>query len=308
MAQPQQLEFIAVGVNDAVRLTDSGMIDADQVERLPRLGAHDVRLFRRRPQDSRAEGKQALPVLQVIELIIRLPRALRAVIASDPQNAQFRSIQGYIRVHHGHWERVEPPPKTSFGKLVGSWVRASKSDEVLLEVTGAPHELSAIIAQIPIHVLDVFAAPTETAKAALPQEADAAAARRAELTKAWPSSADVARLLGRGAAHSNKGLGNSAQAAAVLRKAGRLLGVWVPAERGYRHPDCQFHEGAILPIIQPLLKLLPPGNGSGWSRAEWLYSPHALLNERRPAEVLATDPNRVLVAAQREYGEDSHVR
>jgi hypothetical protein len=219
-------------------------------------------------------------------------------------------VQGYIRVHSkGRWERVEPPPKTTLVELLGSWVRGSEDDEVLLEVAAAAAELRVIVDQIPAE-----RSGAETAAAALPQEIDGSAVRRAELAKAWLTSAGVAELLGRGTARDrtsdapeqDKKLENPAQAAAVLRKAKRLLGVWVPAERGYRHPPCQFDRGALLPVIEPLLKLLPPGNGSGWSQADWLYSPHALLDTRRPADVLATDPDRVLAAAQREYGEDAH--
>ncbi|WP_146152116.1 hypothetical protein [Ahniella affigens] len=312
MAQPQQLEFVAVGVDNAVRLTDSGVVDADQVESLPKLGAHEVRVFRRALQYAPAKGKQALPVIQVMELMMRLPRALRFVIARDVAKAPVVNVkvQGYIRVQgKGRWERVEPPPKTTLVELLGSWVRGSEEDEVLLEVAAAADELRVIVDQIPAE-----RSGAETAAAALPQEIDGSAARRTELAKAWLNSAGVAELLGRGTARDlasgspeqEKKLENPAQAAAVLRKAKRLLGVWVPAERGYRHPTCQFDRGALLPVIEALLKILPPGNGTGWSQAEWLYSPHALLDKRRPADVLATDPDRVLAAAQREYGEETH--
>lgn len=307
MAQPQQLEFVAVGVDNTVRLTDSGVVDADQVESLPKLGAHEVRVFRRALHYAPAKGKQALPVIQMMDLVVRLPRALRAVIARDLPKVQVVTVKGYIRVQKGRWEQVEPPPKTTLVELFGSWVRGSEDDEVLLEVAAEADELRAIVDQMPERA-GAGAAPAEAAAAALPNEVDGAAVRRAELAKAWPTSADVAALLGRGTAENDKKLENPAQAAAVLRKARRLLGVWVPAERGYRHPACQFHEGALLPVMEPLLQLLPPGNTSGWSQAEWLYSPHALLDKRRPADVLATDPDRVLAAAQREYGEDPHAR
>lgn len=308
MAQPQQLEFLAVGVDDAVRLTDSGVVDADQVESLPKLGAHQVRMFRRALRYAPASGKQALPVNQMMELVTWLPRALRAVIARDMSKVQVVTVKGYIRVRKGRWEAVEPAAKTTLGELFGSWVRGSEDDEVLLEVAAEADELRAIVEQIPTDRTGTTAAPAEAAAAALPQETVQAAARRAELAKAWPTSADVAALLGRGTAENGKRLENPAQAAAVLRKARRLLGVWVPAERGYRHPACQFHEGALLPVMEPLLQLLPPGNKSGWSQAEWLYSPHALLDKRRPADVLASEPERVLAAAQREHGEDPHAR
>jgi hypothetical protein len=133
----------------------------------------------------------------------------------------------------------------------------------------------------------------------LPIESDKSARRRMSLmADDWYTSSEVGDLLG-SAAESNPN-----QYAASLRKTRKLLGVWVVSENGYRHPPCQFSGRGVLPQMADLLKLLPGPSGSGWEQAEWLYSPHALLNGRKPAEVLSTDPDRVVSAARREYGED----
>ncbi len=134
---------------------------------------------------------------------------------------------------------------------------------------------------------------------AVPFETDASAHRRAKLlARDWYSSTEVGQMLGSEAGS------NPNQYAARLRKAGKLLGVWVVSEKAYRHPPCQFFGGRLLPQIEPLLELLPGPSGSGWEQAEWLYSPHALLDGSAPAQMLLIDPDRVLSAATREYRED----
>lgn len=53
-----------------------------------------------------------------------------------------------------------------------------------------------------------------------------------------------------------------------------------------------------------LLSILPPGNSSGWSQIEWLYSPHRLTDSRPPFEIIQSDPDRVLYAAREQF--ESH--
>lgn len=137
---------------------------------------------------------------------------------------------------------------------------------------------------------------------ALPAETSASAAYRAELlAEGWYDSAEVAQLLGSQA-------GDTRLEPAALRRAGALLGVWVPAERDYRHPPCQFGpDRQLLPQLRTLLAILPNYSGSGWEQAEWIYSPHALLDQR-PADLLPGDPERVIAAALREFGEERDTR
>jgi hypothetical protein len=44
---------------------------------------------------------------------------------------------------------------------------------------------------------------------------------------------------------------------------------------------------------------------TGWVELEWFISPHVLLDGATPAEILVTAPNRVLAAAELEFGEST---
>jgi hypothetical protein len=127
---------------------------------------------------------------------------------------------------------------------------------------------------------------------ALPLESPASADRRRAIARGWLADAEVKATL------------QSAESPSELRNQGRLLGVWVVSEFKYRYPSFQFDDGKVHPAVQELLNILPKGNGSGWSQAEWFYSPHALLG-RPPAEIMGTDPDRVIEAARREYCPDA---
>ncbi|MBL0040049.1 MAG: hypothetical protein IPP28_03150 [Xanthomonadales bacterium] len=99
------------------------------------------------------------------------------------------------------------------------------------------------------------------------------------------------------------------EAAAALRAAGRLLGVWSKSQRTYLHPDFQFDgEGRLRPQVAILLATLPSeGDAGGWRRAFWLYSVREALDGRCPADVFPDDPSRVLALASREFGEGNFV-
>ncbi|RDK01158.1 hypothetical protein DLM46_19360 [Paraburkholderia lacunae] len=118
------------------------------------------------------------------------------------------------------------------------------------------------------------------------------------LSRNWPDGKRVAEMVGAGSRS------NPHQYAARQRSNGSLLGVWVAAERTYRHPDFQFDaHGAIRPAVADLLKVLPGDeeDRNGWRRAFWLYSPHALLSGETPADVFGRDPQRVVEAAGEEF-------
>lgn len=95
---------------------------------------------------------------------------------------------------------------------------------------------------------------------------------------------------------------------------GRLLGAYmVGAEHHWRYPIWQFdHRHQPIARLADVLALLRQhgnyldgrGGASGWREVEWFHSPHALLDGRRPCEVLREDPNVVFDAARVEYIEE----
>ncbi|PMS14461.1 hypothetical protein C0Z18_31395 [Trinickia dabaoshanensis] len=121
------------------------------------------------------------------------------------------------------------------------------------------------------------------------------------LAKDWPDDlrlAKMARL-----SHSE----NIERFAARLRSNGTLFGVWVAHEHAFRYPDVQFDVlGNVKPEVADLLRLLPgeDEDRGGWRRAFWLYSPHALLDGRTPAEVFQSQPRLVVDVARREFAAD----
>ncbi|MBL0222399.1 MAG: hypothetical protein IPQ17_06600 [Xanthomonadales bacterium] len=132
-----------------------------------------------------------------------------------------------------------------------------------------------------------------------------AARCRRELARAWLSASDVASLL--------KTQHDISQVR-ILRRLARLFGVWEAEERAYRYPPWQFGLDCKpveqLPEILGLLReegrmAVGDRSGSGWSEAEWLLSPHALLEGRSPYEFLSIDPDRILKIATEQFVADS---
>jgi hypothetical protein len=71
----------------------------------------------------------------------------------------------------------------------------------------------------------------------------------------------------------------------------------------FLYPDFQFdRSGAIREDIAELLAVLPSEDDrGGWRRTFWLYSPHALLDDRTPAEIFVDEPTRVIAVAREEF-------
>lgn len=129
----------------------------------------------------------------------------------------------------------------------------------------------------------------------LPTDSRSAALRRRELLSNpdWLTADEAQRHLG--------GTVNLPE----LQGARQLLGVWDPDKRHWRYPAFQFKESrGLREVMAELLAILPPGNGSGWSQIEWLYSPHPRTLQRRPVEFIASDPEQVLSVARAQF--DSH--
>lgn len=130
----------------------------------------------------------------------------------------------------------------------------------------------------------------------IPHETSASAARRHALSQRWLTEAEVDAKLG------------SNVAAALARRSGKSLGVWIADEGRYLYPDFQFGSQESLDAMAELLAWLPSATGSGWDQVEWLCAPHALLDGRTPAEVLLGDPRAVVAIAERQFSEDPDAR
>ncbi|WP_296655214.1 hypothetical protein [Paraburkholderia sp.] len=133
-----------------------------------------------------------------------------------------------------------------------------------------------------------------------PPEPDGTAAiefRNELLGKGWPDDRRISELVG---------LPPGPESTAYTVKArakGALLGVWSAPLRGFVYPDFQLdRSGSLRSDVAELLAVLPDDNDrGGWRRAFWLYSPHALLDGRTPADVFADAPTRVIEVAQDEF-------
>lgn len=116
-------------------------------------------------------------------------------------------------------------------------------------------------------------------------------------SESWLSSEDIAKHV-RDAANES----DARQYAYRLRQDGQILGV--RHERWRLHPACQFGEveGRLEPraVMAQLLKLLPTDD-SGWTQAFWLFQPTGRLQGARPADVLASRPDDVLSAADKDF-------
>lgn len=100
-------------------------------------------------------------------------------------------------------------------------------------------------------------------------------------------------------------LGISRDTLVQWRNASILLAVWHAPERCYLYPPYQFVGDHLLEEIATLLDMRRAigADRSGWSTVEWLLVPHVLIDDQRPAEILQSDPARVLSAAQIELSE-----
>lgn len=119
----------------------------------------------------------------------------------------------------------------------------------------------------------------------------------------WLSSEQIAQQARGAVVESNKD-----QYAYQLRRSGQVLGVRHARKR--LHPACQFEEvnGRLqpLPVMKRLLERLPKDD-TGWDQAFWLFQPTGRLDGQRPADVLATRPDDVLTAAEKDFHGDAGI-
>ena len=70
------------------------------------------------------------------------------------------------------------------------------------------------------------------------------------------------------------------------------------------YPAFQFSENAEpLPVIEEILKIVPKDN-QGWPLLSWFEAGSATLRNRKPSDVLASAPAKVIEAARRFYSRD----
>jgi len=117
------------------------------------------------------------------------------------------------------------------------------------------------------------------------------------LANDWPDDTAVAERL------EARLRGDARHALTGMRRGGMLLGVWSAPRGCFLYPGFQFDDdGCLIPEISLLLRILPAeDDDSGWRRAFWLYSPHALLDGSTPSAIFAQDPLRILEVADAEF-------
>ncbi|WP_242542647.1 MULTISPECIES: hypothetical protein [Stenotrophomonas] len=298
----------------------------------PRHRKSHVRLLA--PQDLLPENES---------FILHMTRALSDAfqeINKNPYDAtyQFALKHFYLIVGHGTANRLN---SVSLEESLDGWLRNPRKGEVLIDFSGSNlHDLKEMwqdyfidhvtpASKSRVLVRKTFAEPREPARS-LPRQRVApdvgeravpsqdhssavvqleqdAAAWRAELANTWPTAAEVSRQLGSTAS-------NASQLATKLRRAGKLLAVYLPVPGGsWRFPSWQFRpDGQPVARWDDILRTLQDQGPfldtqrrtTGWGEVEWFLAGHTLLGGLSPAEVLATDPSRVLAAAEAEFGGD----
>ncbi|WP_239524562.1 hypothetical protein [Stenotrophomonas maltophilia] len=258
----------------------------------------------------------------------------RAAWASVFQMAQRRRAQRALSApymalwRHGQLQELH---SHSLAESLDVWHRlaAAGDDSVLIELSepgttdAVEHHLARFYSHLSATLVASFR-PQEVATSAsnvaaarpdthspVPQLLHEAAAQRQALAAQWLSAAQVSARLGSQAA-------NGSHRASQLRRDGQLLGVYIShPSPSYRYPTWQFRaDGQPIAHLTEILRVLrdfgpferePDGlrRTTGWGEVEWFLAPHALLDGATPADMLATDPGRVLQAARTEFEDEA---
>jgi hypothetical protein len=96
---------------------------------------------------------------------------------------------------------------------------------------------------------------------------------------------------------------NPAAALGKYKKQNRVFAVRFSKQD--RYPAFQFagDDAQPLPVIHDILDLIPQA-AHGWPLLSWFEAKNTLLADRKPSEVVATEPEAALKAAQRFYSRD----
>jgi hypothetical protein len=235
---------------------------------LPELDSHSPRRYD--PIWLAGLGARALAEREGSDLFERLVR--EGLATSRSQQRDPPSLAAELREPVMAWGAGAIRPEPHFLELlVGRLAEAGVSVERMIE-----------------SMLPASAVPTE---AAVLQARRNASARQALLDEFGAlSSSDVAELAGSKA-------GNKAALANRWKQEGRILSVSLHGATCF--PGFQFDEhGRPLPVIAEVLKALRPAS-SDWQIALWLASRTGWLGDRRPVDLLASEPEAVARAATR---------
>lgn len=293
-----QLSYIDVTDDRGHPGVRSGLVKSDQVDTLDRVD-DSIRMYALDAPEARVVSFQTLnrllgstaDIVQILKRYVMLPATSSWMPDATPMRGSY-----WLAFHRDQLQALDGRAAGSVDSLIDVWSRNLGPDSVLVEVKAQREQVAQLVGRLQALRNDEAHAPKQAAEPKLPPETAAAARRRQELAENWVGAADVSALMG------STATSNPSQHAMRLRKAGKILGVWVPSERGYRYPPFQFgQDGRVLPEMAELLTILPKGNGSGWSQVEWLYAPHPRLEGRRPRDVMAENPSRVLDAARRHF-------
>lgn len=293
------------------------------IERVPLLHGKGLRIYIRSGDDELTALAWMHRLEDLAEILTRRPAGSRVadllVELADSgsrggrrRSRRFASIELKTRTV----TRLDDISPAGFDTVLQRWLAEASFDELLLEINASSDCLAGLLRECVGSVSDPDDPPAtkpgdvrgDELRARLPFETPESATLRAELSRDWVDSEGVSRLLGSAA-------GNMSHLPSRLRREGKILGVWVLPEHRYRFPPWQFRHGRPIQELGPLLTLLRSANGvargrrtSGWEEIEWLCRPHARLEGRRPCDMLAADPRRVLEVATAEFTEDPDAR
>lgn len=272
---------------------------------------HTIRAFRIAPRRSHHGAPLAI--------VGSLQSATLRVLQSLQRSSSTTNTERNLHTLCFAWDPARRAARRLYGRNLGenvtTWLRTADAEQTLVEVPfGDPGSIEAVIREMRTYLGQLQQSMvTESAPAPAPtvaRPADSAAERRVTLSQDWPTAAVVSRQVGSTAE-------NGSHRANQLRRAGQLLGVWLPSEQAYRFPTWQFGANrSPVPVLTELLSLLRGAGGmdaqdrltSGWGEVEWFLTPHALLDGASPAEILPQDPARVLAVAQEEFQERADAR
>jgi hypothetical protein len=279
-------------------VVEVGTADSREVAAPRKPGGARLRIY---AQEDRHQEKSTFAAFSLIH-----SRLQRLVTPDSParisltQQLEDPAHRSYFSVLLPAFREVVPVSIKSWQDLE-SWTLHISANTLLLEADGTRAEIQKLLDDVRVDLRESAIALADAeapAEAAIDDSRQAAIDFRNQLlAKKWPDGKRVAELAG-----AQIGT-NPNQYAARLRSQGWLFGVWSTQDRSYIHPDFQFDRlGMVRPEIADLLTILPDKDDrGGWQRAFWLYSPHALLEGKTPADVFVAQPERVIEVARREF-------
>lgn len=304
------IEYIEIARKAGLPVVTMGHVNLQEVVTPEPRRAARLRVF---PQPGRSQPSltfsTATLILALVNGIARSDSALRnQLVHGRTRTGQTRGMHLlFFKAGESHLDHLEPMDVDTWHEFESHW-EEDIGRSLWVSIEGAHRDV--------LKLLDAIrdgntAALGDAARAHTPRLAtddahqEVIALRNELLARNWPDGKRVAEIVG-AASRSNPH-----QYAARLRANAALLGVWVAAERTYRHPDFQFDDNGVLhPALADLLEALPRNeeDRGGWRRAFWLYSPHALLSGEAPADAFERDPQRVVQVAREEFSGDPHAR